>query len=64
MEACVQIPVPAASDVESVVTALEMAALFGAKGEGTKWCVGSSAPRSRRAQRGTTSERSARAHRC
>lgn len=36
MEACVQIPVPAASDVESVVTALEMAALFGAKGEGNE----------------------------
>jgi hypothetical protein len=36
MEASVQIPVPAASDVESVVTALEMAALFGAKGEGNE----------------------------
>ena len=36
MEASLQIPVPAASDVESVVTALEMAALFGAKGEGNE----------------------------
>src|SRR5262245_13706844 len=33
MEASLQIPVPAASDSENVVTALEMAALFGNKGE-------------------------------
>jgi hypothetical protein len=36
MDARLQIPEPNASDVDSVVTALEMAALFGSKGEGNE----------------------------